>query len=64
MGTGSFQYCDNEINYTYAVLAYEASTQQIHTPVFDGPLELLLYLVRRKRSRHPVCQIAPIADAF
>lgn len=46
------------------VLAYEASTQQIHTPVFDGPLELLLYLVRRKGVDIRFVKIAPITDAF
>ena len=46
------------------ILAYEASTQQIHTPVFDGPLELLLYLVRRKGVDIRFVKIAPITDAF
>ena len=46
------------------VLAYEANTQQIHTPVFDGPLELLLYLVRRKGVDIRFVKIAPITDAF
>jgi len=46
------------------ILAYEATTQQIHTPVFDGPLELLLYLVRRKGVDIRYVKIAPITDAF
>ena len=46
------------------ILAYEVNTQQIHTPVFDGPLELLLYLVRRKGVDIRFVKIAPITDAF
>lgn len=46
------------------VLAYEVDTRQIHTPVFDGPLELLLYLVRRKGVDIRFVKIAPITDAF
>jgi len=46
------------------ILAYEVNTRQIHTPVFDGPLELLLYLVRRKGVDIRFVKIAPITDAF
>ncbi len=46
------------------ILAYELETRQIHTPVFDGPLELLLYLVRRKGVDIRFVKIAPITDAF
>lgn len=47
-----------------SVLAYEPTSQQVHTPVFDGPLELLLYLIRRKGVDIRVVKIAPITDAY
>ena len=47
-----------------SVLAYEPNTQVVHTPVFDGPLELLLYLIRRRGVDIRFVEIAPITDAY
>lgn len=47
-----------------SVLAYEPTTQLVHTPVFDGPLELLLYLIRRRGVDIRFVEIAPITDAY
>lgn len=47
-----------------SVLAYEPTTQVVHTPVFDGPLELLLYLIRRRGVDIRFVEIAPITDAY
>ena len=46
------------------VLAYEPTSHQIHTPVFDGPLELLLYLIRSRGVDIRSVDIAPITDAY
>lgn len=47
-----------------ALLAYDYQTTAVHTPVFDGPLELLLYLVRREGVDIREVDICPITDAF
>ncbi|MEL6346283.1 MAG: segregation/condensation protein A [Myxococcota bacterium] len=46
------------------MLAYDARAQSVHTDTFDGPLELLLYLVRREGIDIRDIQIAPITDAY
>lgn len=46
------------------MLAYDYQTSAVHTPVFDGPMELLLYLVRREGVDIREVDICPIADAF
>ena len=46
------------------VLAFEPTSQQVHTPSFDGPLELLLYLIRRGGLDIRHVRIAPITDAY
>lgn len=46
------------------MLAYNARSQSVHTETFDGPLELLLYLVRREGIDVRDIQIAPITDAY
>ena len=46
------------------VLAYDARSQSVHTEVFDGPLELLLFLVRREGVDIRDLKIAPITDAY
>lgn len=46
------------------MLAYDARSQSVHTDVFDGPLELLLYLVRREGVDIRDLRIAPITDAY
>ena len=47
-----------------SVLAFEPSAHLVHTPVFDGPLELLLYLIRRRGVDIRFVEIAPITDAY
>ena len=46
------------------MLAYDARSQSVHTESFDGPLELLLYLVRREGMDIREVRIAPITDAY
>ena len=46
------------------MLAYDAHSQSVHTDSFDGPLELLLYLVRREGVDIRDLRIAPITDAY
>lgn len=46
------------------MFAYNIQTTAVHTPVFDGPMELLLYLVRREGVDIREVSVAPIADAF
>ena len=46
------------------MLAYDARSQAVHTETFDGPLELLLYLVRREGVDIRDVRIAPITDAY
>ena len=46
------------------MLAYDFQTKQIQTEAFDGPLELLLYLIRREGVDIREVKIAPITDAF
>ena len=46
------------------MLAYDAQTAAVHTAIFDGPMELLLFLVRREGVDIREVRIAPIADAF
>ncbi len=43
---------------------FDLQTWSIHTDVFDGPLDLLLYLVRRDGIDLQNLKIAPIADAY
>ena len=46
------------------MLAYNLASQNIHTETFDGPLELLMYLINRQGIDIREVQIAPITDAF
>lgn len=46
------------------MLAFDLSSSAVHTAVFDGPLELLLFLVRREGVDIREVPIAPITDAF
>lgn len=46
------------------MLAYDARSQSVHTEAFDGPLELLLYLVRREGVDICDLRISPITDAY
>ena len=46
------------------MLAYDAPSNSIRTETFDGPLELLLYLVRREGVDIREVRIAPITDAY
>ena len=46
------------------MLAYDAPSNSVHTETFDGPLELLLYLVRREGVDIREVRISPITDAF
>jgi segregation and condensation protein A len=46
------------------LLAFDLTTSAVHTAVFDGPLELLLFLVRREGVDIREVSIATIADAF
>jgi segregation and condensation protein A len=47
------------------MLAYNVETKQVQTEVFDGPLELLLYLIRREGGVDiRKIRITPIADAY
>ena len=46
------------------MLAYDAPSNSVHTETFDGPLELLLYLVRREGVDITELRIAPITDAY
>lgn len=46
------------------MLAYDAQTRAVHTEPFDGPLELLLFLVRRQGVDVRQVRIAPVTDAF
>lgn len=46
------------------MLAYDLRTSAVHTAVFDGPMELLLFLVRREGVDIRDVSIAPITDAF
>jgi len=46
------------------LLAYNANSRAIHTETFDGPLELLLFLVRREGVDIREIRIAPITDAY
>lgn len=46
------------------MLAYDFQTSAVHTAIFDGPLELLLFLVRREGVDIRDVSIAPITDAF
>ena len=45
-------------------LIFDTETQQVYTEFFDGPLELLLYLVRRQGVDIRHVKIAPITDAY
>jgi len=45
-------------------LARHAATWTVHTEVFDGPLDLLLYLVRRDGVDLRTMSIAPIAESY
>ena len=44
------------------MLAY--NVQNIQTATFDGPIELLLYLINKQGIDIREIQIAPITDAF
>ena len=44
--------------------ACDARTSEVHTAEFDGPLELLLFLVRQHGVDIRVVPIAPITDAY
>jgi len=46
------------------LLACDATTGAIHTDEFDGPLELLLFLVRQHGVDVRTVPIAPITDAY
>ncbi len=46
------------------MLAYNAQSRSVHTETFDGPLELLLFLVRREGVDIREVRIAPITDAY
>ena len=46
------------------MLAFDTETQQVYTDSFDGPLELLLYLVRRQGVDIRTVQIASITDSY
>jgi len=46
------------------LLACDANTGAIHTDEFDGPLELLLFLVRQHGVDVRTVPIAPITDAY
>ncbi len=46
------------------MLACDANTGAIHTEDFDGPLELLLFLVRQHGVDIRTVPIAPITDAY
>lgn len=46
------------------MLAHDARTCSVRTEEFDGPLELLLYLVRRQGVDVCELRIAPITDAY
>ncbi len=46
------------------MLAYDAPSNSVKTETFDGPLELLLYLVRREGVDIREVRIAPITDAY
>lgn len=46
------------------MLACDARTCEVQTEVFDGPLELLLYLVRREGVDLRDLELAPITDAY
>ena len=46
------------------VLAYDAPSNSVRTETFDGPLELLLYLVRKEGVDIREVRIAPITDAY
>ena len=46
------------------MLAYNFQTAAVHTAVFDGQMELLLFLVRREGVDIREVPIAPITDAF
>jgi len=44
--------------------ATDPHSNAVHLDVFDGPLELLLFIVRRDGVDLRAVPIAPIADAF
>ncbi len=46
------------------MLAFDLPSSAVHTAVFDGPMELLLFLVRREGVDIREVSIAPITDAF
>lgn len=46
------------------MLAFDLQSSAVHTAVFDGPMELLLFLVRREGVDIREVSIAPITDAF
>ena len=46
------------------MLAYDAPSNSVHTETFDGPLELLLYLVRREGVDIREVRISPITNAY
>ena len=46
------------------MLAFNTETQQVYTESFDGPLELLLYLVRRQGVDIRTVRIAAITDSY
>ena len=46
------------------MLVLEPHSNQVHIPAFDGPLELLLFLIRRKGVDIRFVEIAPITDAY
>lgn len=46
------------------MLAFDLHSSAVHTAVFDGPMELLLFLVRREGVDIREVSIAPITDAF
>ena len=46
------------------MLAFQNSNYLVNTEEFDGPLELLLYLVKKSSVDVKEIEIAPITDAY
>jgi segregation and condensation protein A len=46
------------------MLAFDTETQQVYTESFDGPLELLLFLVRKQGVDIRTVRIASITDSY
>ena len=46
------------------MLAYQNSNYLVNTQEFDGPLELLLYLIKKSSVDVTEIEITPITDAY